>query len=150
MKARTIYAIVALPLLAGCFNLATRPEQITGSYSSPLKYTSYECKALAVESASLARRENQLRTAQEHRRKSDKVQAFWLGFGTGDGIEASELANVRGDSEAVRQAMSLKGCRPEDPVSVGATPDATPSPRPPSDAQGCVSCQRIIDNGSKP
>jgi len=38
------------------------------------------------------------------------MQAFWWGFGTGDGIEASELANVRGEKEAARKAMSKKGC----------------------------------------
>lgn len=58
----------------------------------------------------MQRRENQLVVAQEQRIKTSQVQAFWWGMGQGDGIEASELANVRGEKEAVRTAMEGKGC----------------------------------------
>jgi len=70
----------------------------------------YSCEQLAIELNSLSRRENALVAAQQQRRKSGKVQAFWLGFGTGDGVEAAELATVRGEKEAVRKAMEKKGC----------------------------------------
>ena len=43
--------------------------------------------------------------------KSSRVQRGLLGFGLGDGIEASELANVRGEKEAVRKAMETKACK---------------------------------------
>jgi hypothetical protein len=65
---------------------------------------------LAVELDSLARRENQLAIAQEQRIKTSQTQAFWLGFGQGDGIEASELANIRGEKEGVRTAIAAKRC----------------------------------------
>lgn len=107
---KTIALAAALPLLAGCFNLATKPAEITGTYTSPLQYAQYSCDQLAAEVASLARRENALVAAQNQRRKSGKVQAFWLGYGTGDGIEASELASVRGEKEAARAAMDQKRC----------------------------------------
>jgi hypothetical protein len=55
---------------------------------SGLKYEEYLCQKLAVEIDSLA-------IAQEQRVKLSNTQAFWLGYGQGDGIEASELANVR-------------------------------------------------------
>lgn len=105
-------AVAALAAVAvtGCMNLATKPSEITGSYTSDLRYQQYTCDQLGHEVNSLARRENQLATAQEQRRKSGKVQAFWVGYGTGDGIEAAELANVRGEKEAVRRAMDLKSC----------------------------------------
>lgn len=103
-------AAVTLVSLTGCMNLATKPAEITGSYTSDLRYQDYNCEQLGHEVNSLARRENQLVTAQEQRRKSGKVQAFWLGYGTGDGIEAAELANVRGEKEAARKAMDLKNC----------------------------------------
>jgi hypothetical protein len=48
--------------------------------------------------------------AQNQRVKTSEMQAFWRGFGQGDGIEASELANVRGEKEAVRTAMAKKSC----------------------------------------
>jgi hypothetical protein len=98
-------------LLAGCFNMPTAPSQITGSYTSGLKYEEFSCQKLSAELDSLARREDQLNIAQEQRIKSSNVQAFWLGYGHGDGIEASELANVRGEKEAVRKAMESKPCK---------------------------------------
>ena len=103
-------SLAAAILLSGCMNMPTPPSQITGSYTSGLKYEDYECSKLAVEVDSLARRENQLVIAQEQRIKTSTTQAFWYGYGQGDGIEASELANVRGEKEAVRHAMEVKGC----------------------------------------
>ncbi len=100
-------------LMAGCMsmNMPTPPSQITGAYSSGIKYESYPCARLAAELDSLSRREAQLITAQEQRHKTSQVQAFWLGYGQGDGIEASELATVRGEKEAVLKAMQAKGCK---------------------------------------
>ncbi len=112
LKIKTLStALACLFLPTACMNLATQPSQITGSYTSELKYENYDCQQLAVEVNSLARRENQLAIAQEQRRKSSKVQALWIGYGNGDGIEASELANVRGEKEAARRAMDMKQCR---------------------------------------
>lgn len=97
-------------LLTGCMNMPTPASQITGSYTSDLKYENFNCKELSIELNSLARRENQLVVAQEQRGKTSQMQAFWWGFGQGDGIEASELANVRGEKEAVRIAIAKKEC----------------------------------------
>ncbi|MBK6727622.1 MAG: hypothetical protein IPG63_10240 [Xanthomonadales bacterium] len=106
-----VFAAVVLSLsIVGCFNMPTQSSQITGSYTSGLKYEEYDCSKLSVEFDSLARRESQLVVAQDQRVKSSKAQAFWSGVGEGDGIEASELANVRGEKEAVRKAMDNKGC----------------------------------------
>lgn len=104
-----VLAGVALAL-TGCMNMPTQPSQITGSYTSSLRYEDYSCQKLIAEMDSLARRENQLVVAQEQRVKSSQVQAFWMGYGQGDGIEASELANVRGEKEAVRKAVDSKQC----------------------------------------
>lgn len=103
-----IFAVVTSVFLAGCMNMPTPSSQITGSYTSGLKYENWDYSRLAVELDSLARRENQLVIAQEQRIKTSQTQAFWWGFGQGDGIEASELANVRGEKEAVRKAMEVK------------------------------------------
>lgn len=107
----TRYFLFALAVfISGCMNMPTNPSQITGSYTSGLVYENYDCPKLSAELNSLARRENALVTAQEQRIKSSNVQAFWFGYGQGDGVEASELANVRGEKEAVRSAMDAKGC----------------------------------------
>ncbi|MGL4666692.1 MAG: hypothetical protein ACRCWR_02030 [Saezia sp.] len=110
MRIFTKLSIVVAATLAvsGCFNLPTPSEQITGSYVSEQKYVSFTCEALATELGSLARRENQLVTAQDTRRSGSMAQAFWVGVGNGDGLEASELANVRGEKEAVRRAIDQR------------------------------------------
>ncbi len=110
MKVKTLSLFVALSLSA-CMNMPTQPSQITSSYTSGLRYEDHKCSQLAAETESLARRENQLVVAQEQRYKTSQMQAFWWGFGQGDGIEAAELANVRGEKEAVRTAMASKGCK---------------------------------------
>jgi len=138
-------AVAALAAVAvtGCMNLATKPSEITGSYTSDLRYQQYTCDQLGHEVNSLARRENQLVTAQEQRRKSGKVQAFWLGYGTGDGIEAAELANVRGEKEAVRRAFDMKSCgvqtaaaAPSSTPVAGASSSAQAQPTAPSQTSG--------------
>ena len=106
---KSVLILFNLLLLTSC-NMPTPAAQITGSYTSGIKYENYECDRLAVEINALARREDQLTIAQEGRRKSSLVQALLLGFGTGDGVEASELASVKGEKEAVRKAMDVKGC----------------------------------------
>jgi hypothetical protein len=100
-----------LVALSGCMNMPTPTAQITGAYVSPLKYDGVDCARLSAELASLSRRENQLVSAQTQRIKTSETQAFWYGYGQGDGLEASELANVRGEREAVRTAMETKACK---------------------------------------
>ena len=104
------YLLLSAIILSACTNMPTPASQITGAYTSGLHYENYSCKKLAAEIESLARRENQLVIAQEQRIKTSQTQAFWFGYGQGDGIEASELANVKGEKEAVRKAMDSKGC----------------------------------------
>lgn len=95
-------------MLAGCLNMPTPTSQITGAHVSSFRYENFSCDRLDMELESLARRENQLAIAQEQRIRTSQMQGFWWGFGQGDGIEASELANVRGEKEAIRSAMDTK------------------------------------------
>ena len=104
-------AVGGIMSICGCANHPTPTSQITGTYVSPVKYEKFDCEQLVAENNSLARRENQLVIAQEQRLKTSKVQAFWYGYGNGDGIEASELANVRGDKEAVLHAMEKNSAK---------------------------------------
>ena len=115
MKTILRLAVISVSILfiAGCINMPTPPAQITGASVSSDKYESMDCSRLAVEMNFLAKRENQLTTAQDQRIKTSQVQSFWWGFGKGDGLEASELANVRGEKEAVRTAMEANNCSTE-------------------------------------
>ena len=111
MKPLTKFSIfVTTIFVSGCMNMPTPPSQITSAYTSELKYEEYNCSQLATEIASLTRRENQLIAAQEQRIKTSQMQALWWGYGQGDGIEASEIANVKGEKEAIRKALDIKKC----------------------------------------
>lgn len=96
--------------VAGCFNLGTKPSEITPAYVPASQYENYDCNHLSIELADLSRRQSELVSAQEQRRQSNKVQAFWVGFGNGDGVGASELANVKGSMLAVQKEQALKSC----------------------------------------
>jgi len=100
---------VSLTTLVGCMNMPTPPVQITGAYASGIQYSNYDSKRLYQEYDALTCRESDLVAAQNQRIKTSQMQAFWWGFGTGDGLEASELAHVRGEKEAVRRALEAKG-----------------------------------------
>lgn len=97
--------------LSGCLNMPTEPAQITGAYVSPTKYANLTCPQLETELTALSRRESELVLAQQERYKTSQMQAFWYGYGQGDGLEASELANVRGDKEAVKEEMDKNTCK---------------------------------------
>ncbi len=103
-------AITALLCFTGCANMPTPTSQIAGAPVSGFKYQSFNCVRLKTELDFLSHRENQLVVAQEQRIKRSKTQAFWWGYGQGDGQEASHLAKVRGEKEAIRHAMNQKGC----------------------------------------
>ena len=97
-------------LLSGCLNMPTPENQITGAYVTTLNYEQFDCARLAVEQDALSRRESDLSAAQKQRIKTSQMQAFWQGVGQGDGMEANELARVRGEKEAVRKTLAIKTC----------------------------------------
>ena len=112
--------------LSGCMNMPTATSQITGASNSGIRYESLGCSRLATELDSLSRRESALSLAQESRIKTSQMQAFWFGFGQGDGIEASELANVRGEIEAIRRVSDDKRCNLKFPDPPKAPPAEKP------------------------
>ncbi|MDR0529150.1 MAG: hypothetical protein LBG69_06035 [Zoogloeaceae bacterium] len=91
-------------------NMPTPASSITGTYISEEEYSDWECPKMSREYNRLAERENVLAYAQEQRYQSSQAQAFWYGYGQGDGVEAFELASVRGRRNAIRNAMNNKNC----------------------------------------
>jgi len=107
----TICLIASMIVVSGCMNMPTPVSQITGIEVSTLQYEAFDCDRLALEDDFLAKRESQLVVAQTQRIKTSRMQAFWWGFGQGDGMEASELANVRGQRMAIHKVMRIKNCK---------------------------------------
>lgn len=155
---RGTFVAAAAMLLAGCFNIGTKSSEITPAYVPASKYTGETCRQLDVERQDLYQRKSMLESAQDQRRHSNKVQAFWVGFGNGDGVGASELAQVKGDVLAVEKARALKGCNGAMPMDADASPATTGSGHWPlvlpqfdipgncqrhsADVQGCVNAEQ--------
>lgn len=97
-------------LLGGCFNLGTKSSEITPAFVPASQYQNESCRQLDIDRTSLYQRQSLLTTAQDQRRSSNKLQAFWVGFGNGDGVGASELAQVKGQILAIEKERNVKGC----------------------------------------
>ena len=101
--------------LAGC---ASKSSEVAPAYVSPLIYESYTCPQLAQEAQSLSSRAAIAAGAQDKRRTNDTIATtvgvilFWpsLFFINGDGAKAVELANLKGQMDALEQASIQKNC----------------------------------------
>ncbi len=111
MQIRLLASIILLsPLVVGCANLGTSPENVAPAYTSPLQYENANCDQLNAEMARLREREPGLVSSQNKRIKDNYVQAFLWMAGNGDGSETVELAQNRGAQKAVGILMTKKGC----------------------------------------
>lgn len=100
--------------LAAC---ASRPENISATYISPLQYQSYNCNQVQMEMARVARRVNEIAGVQDAQATKDSVALgvglvlFWpaLFFMIGKDQE-EELARLKGEYEALEQVAIQKEC----------------------------------------
>ena len=109
-KHQAIQSLITV-FIFGCYNAPTPPSEIEGTHISGLHYEKYDCQTLNDEIKFLEKREKELVIAQEERIKESNSQHWGTeGIGKGDGIEASELNNVRGKIKAARKVFENKKC----------------------------------------
>lgn len=104
-----------LVALTGC---ATSSKNITASYVSPLAYKDYDCDQLAAEHARVQRKASELSGQIDKRASGDRTQAavaavlFWPAlFALGNNDEQNaEFARLKGESDAIEQAMIQNKC----------------------------------------
>ena len=108
-------------ILAICFILggcASKSSDISASYVSPIMYQNHTCPQLAQEAQGVSSRAAQVSGAQDQKRTNDAIAtgvavvvfwpaAFLVG---GDGPQAAELANLKGQMNAIEQASIQKRC----------------------------------------
>lgn len=107
--------LVTTLLLAGC---ASKSEDISPAYISPVTYQNFSCKQLQMEAEGVSQRAAVASGRQDKARKNDVVKTtvgvvlFWpvLLFNEGDGAKANELANLKGQMQAIEQASVQKNC----------------------------------------
>ena len=109
-RLKACYIIIIASLLSGCVGIGTDPTHIQGSYVPISKFRNLTCKELSEELIYLKSREHSLSKAQEARRDSNRLQAFVIGIGNGDGMEAMDLSLTRGDIISIEKNIN-KRCR---------------------------------------
>jgi hypothetical protein len=110
-----VCALAIVVFVAGC---ASRAENISAAYVSPLQYQNYTCPQLTEEASRLSSRASQLAGVQDTKATNDAVATgvgviiFWpaLFLIKGDATTASELARLKGEMEAIEKVSITKKC----------------------------------------
>jgi hypothetical protein len=107
--------IIVAAALCGC---ASKSSEITAAYVSPIPYQSYTCQQLGIEAQAISAKAAELSGVQDQKRTNDQIAtgvaivvfwpaAFLVG---GDGQVAAQLAQLKGQLNAVEQASIQKKC----------------------------------------
>jgi hypothetical protein len=114
---RQLFVVVVLVAFAvsGC---ASSSDKITASYVSPIQYENWNCRQLTEEAQRVSHRAAAAAGAQDSQATKDAVATtvgvivFWpaLFLIGGDKQNASELARLKGEMEAIEQASIRKNC----------------------------------------
>lgn len=98
---------------------ASNPDSIDAAYVSPLKYATYDCEQIGLELGYVGQRTNTLYSNLRQKRTADNWQMgvglilFWptlFALEGGDGADAAEYAQLKGEFEALRQNSVEKRC----------------------------------------
>ena len=115
-QSKPVAVVLALSLpAAGC---ASRSEDVSASYVSPMAYSSYSCRELSAEAQRVSSAAAGASGAQDSARTRDAVATtaalvvFWpaVFFVGGNGAQTAELARLKGQMQAVEEASIRKRC----------------------------------------
>lgn len=112
---RTVAALTALALLAGC---ATASKDVATTYVSPVPYQSYECNQITAEITRVQQRSAQLAGRLDEAASNDKALAgvslllFWpAAFALGGTkTQEAEYGRLKGEYDALSQAAISRKC----------------------------------------
>jgi len=112
---RISIAVLAALSVAGC---ASKAADVAPAYVSPLQYQTFTCTQLAAEAQRLSAAATAASGAQDSQATKDAVATtaaviiFWPAafFVQGDKQNAAQLAQYKGQMEAVQQEAIQKNC----------------------------------------
>lgn len=114
MKAAILIPITFIVLIiAGC---AAKPEAIQPTYVSHMTYMNWTCEQLGEEQLRLVSALSTASDAQRTARGNDTAGVILLGLPVSSlsgSNQASNIARLKGELEAVQKAMILKDCGAE-------------------------------------
>ena len=117
LKSLAIVSVSAL-LVTGC---AHKSADIAATYVSPVEYEGYSCRQIGAEASRVSARVSELTGIQDQKASDDAgttavaLILFWPAafFVNGDGGNATELARLKGEMEALEKVSVQKNCRIE-------------------------------------
>ncbi len=113
---RVIGVLASALALAGC---ATHANDIAAAYVSPIQYQSFTCSQLREEAARVSSRAALASSGQQDQNASNDAVAtgvaivlFWPAafLVHGNGANAQEVAQLKGDMDAIEQANIQRKC----------------------------------------
>lgn len=115
MRLKTKVALVSMLFAAGC---ATSAENITANYVSPNNYSKWTCRELEEEAQRVSAAAAAATGVQNSKATGDAVATgvalvvFWPAafLIKGDGAGAANLANLKGEMQAIQTASTQKKC----------------------------------------
>jgi hypothetical protein len=98
---------------------ATKAENVSAAYVSPLAYEQFNCRQLAEEAGRVSQQAAQLSGVQDRKRTGDiiattaAIVVFWPAafLVGGDDAQTTELARLKGEFEAIQRVSIQNGCR---------------------------------------
>ena len=119
-----VIALAIVSLVSGC---ATAPENIAPAYVSHLAYMQYTVEQLGQEEARLQAALSTSSDAQRKARSNDTLGVIFLGLPVSSlagSNQASNVARIKGELEAVQKAIILKGGKPVDASPTTVSPNS--------------------------
>jgi hypothetical protein len=115
MKNHRLGYLVFVIMLSGC---ASKSSEISANFISPVIYQNYTCEQLGVEAQTVSRQAAIASGQQDKIAHGDAVKTtvaavvFWpvLFLNKGDGVVANNVANLKGQMQAIQQASIEKNC----------------------------------------
>lgn len=137
MKTLGYLGAASAALLTAC---ATPAEKITAAYTSPILYQNLTCQQIAAEAQAVTS-QVAIATGNQNQKATGDAVAFTVGMVVfwpalflmhGDGAEAGQVANLKGQMQALEIASAQKGCgivfQQPKPEPKSAKKGATPYP----------------------
>ncbi|MBZ9980365.1 hypothetical protein LB521_04290 [Mesorhizobium sp. BR-1-1-8] len=115
MKTLGYLGVASAALLTAC---ATPADKITAAYTSPILYQNLTCPQIATEAQAVTS-QVAMATGNQNQKATGDAVAFTVGMVVfwpalflmhGDGAEAGQLANLKGQMQALELASAQKGC----------------------------------------
>lgn len=118
MRLKKSAAVLSAVILSACSS-AQQSTEVAPAFVSSTKYSGMSCSNLRNEGERLRASVSNLEASVDKAYKQDKTMEavtwilFWPAVFAMDGneAEAKQLANAKGEAEAIRAEMIRKGCR---------------------------------------